>query len=128
MENSAAARGGLLSGNFARGITQFGQDYGTGYLQRYRSGLLDIAKMGAGAATGGGQLGVQSAGQVGNSFQGIGQANASGFVGGANAVTGSLSSGMNNYLFMNAMNRSSYGSPPYTGFASSGSGPGAGPG
>lgn len=108
LENSAAARGGLISGNFARGITQFGQDYGTNYLTKYRAGLTDIARLGAGAATGGGAIGTQAAGQIGTSFGNIGAAEASGFVGGANAVTGSLGGGVNNYLLYNALNKSSF--------------------
>lgn len=115
LQNSAAARGGLMGGNFARGITQFGQDYGTNYLSRYRSGLLDIGRMGAGAATGSGSLfgqqasnNTQGAGMIGSSYQGIGQAQASGTVGGFNALSGSLSSGANNYMLYNALNRSSY--------------------
>ena len=109
LQNSAAARGGLLGGNFARGITQFGQDYANNYLTKYRSGLTDIARLGAGAATGGGALANQSAGQVGSTLQGIGQSEASGYVGGANALTGSLGSGAQNYMLYNALNKSSYG-------------------
>ena len=109
LQNSAAARGGLLGGNFARGITQFGQDYANNYLTKYRSGLTDIARLGAGAATGGGALANQSAGQVGQSYGNIGQAQASGYVGGANALTGSLGSGAQNYMLYNALGKSSYG-------------------
>jgi hypothetical protein len=50
LQNSAAARGGAMGGNFLRGAVQFGNDYGTNYLQRYRAGLQGTANMGANAA------------------------------------------------------------------------------
>ena len=115
LENSAASRGGLLGGNFARGITQFGQGMASQQFGNYYNRILGQAQLGQNAAAGAGSLGNQSAGQVGQTsgqigqnFQGIGQAQASGYVGGANAVTGSLQSGVQNYLFNNAMNKSSY--------------------
>lgn len=109
LQNSAAAKGGLLGGNFARGITAFGQDYATNYLGRYRQGLQSTASMGAGAAAAGAGAGNQAANMIGQSFGGVGAANASGWVGGSNALTGSIGSGVQNYLFMNAMNKSSFG-------------------
>jgi hypothetical protein len=109
LQNSAAARGGLLGGNFLRSADQFGQDYGTNYLTNYRNGLRSNVQIGAGAATGGGALANQSAGQIGQSYGNIGAADASGIVGGTNALTGSLSNGVNNYLLYNALSKSSYG-------------------
>lgn len=109
LENSAAAKGGLLGGNFARGATEYGQGFAMNYLDRYRAGNLGLASLGANAASGAANNASGMSGQIGQSYGNMGQANASGWVGGANAVTGSLGSGVQNYLFNNALNRSSYG-------------------
>lgn len=119
LQNSAAARGGMLGGNFLRGAVQFGQDYGTNYLTRYRAGLQGVANMGASAASGaanaGNQaaaIGTQGAGQIGGTMNYLGGAQASGAVGASNAVSG----GIQNYLLMNALNNksSSYGGRGYS--------------
>lgn len=113
LQNSAAARGGLLSGNFARAATQYGEGYATNYLKNYTDRLMGIAGQGRDTVMGGGQigagLGTALSGQIGSSYGNIGTANASGIVGGTNAVTGAIGSGTQNYLLMNALNnRSSY--------------------
>lgn len=107
LQNSAAARGGALSGNFLRSADQFGQDYATNYLGNYRSGNLAIANMGSGAAGNNANASNTSAGQIGNSYNYLGGAQASGAVGAANAFTG----GAQNYLLYNALSKSSYGQP-----------------
>lgn len=128
LQNSAAAKGGLLSGNFARGITEFGQGLASKQIGNYISNLQNIGQTGAGAAgalTGqsanligqGNQGQIAQAGQIGGTMQGIGQAQASGYVGGANALTGSIGSGVQNYLLMNALaNKSSYGGSGQPGY------------
>ena len=102
LESSAAARGGLLSGNQMRGITQFGQELGsqefTNAFNRYQAErnarlnpLQSLAGMGqttsqniAGAA---GRLGEQ----IGSNLIQGGAARASGYMGMANALSGGLS-------------------------------------
>ncbi len=125
LQNSAAARGGALGGNFLRGAVQFGQDYGTNYLQRYRAGLQGTANTGASAAAGAaGAAGnfnnnnTAGAGQIGGSMNYLGGAEASGAVGATNAVGG----GIQNYLLMNALNSksSSYGGGTWGAGAASG--------
>lgn len=113
LENSAAARGGLLSGNFGRAATQYGEGYATNYLKNYTDRLMGIAQGGQNAVMGGGQIGTgvgtALSGQIGSSYGNQGAANASGIVGGTNAATGAIGGGVNNYLLMNALNnRSSY--------------------
>lgn len=124
LENSAAARGGLLSGNFLRGAQQFGQGLATQNLQNYLGRLLNMGQMGQNAAVGAGGLAQQGANSISNLYSGMGQtmaggvtgaanANAAGLVGGAN----SINSAVQNYLFMNAMNnRSSYGGGVNSGY------------
>lgn len=108
LDRSAASRGNLLGGNQLREITKFGQGLATqnwgNYINRLSSGLQSTASLGQNAATGAGALAANQAGQIGNTMMGIGQAQASGYVGGANAIN----SGLNNLMFLNAMNRSSY--------------------
>lgn len=106
LENSAAARGGLLSGNFLRGATDYGQKAASSEFGNYFTRLMENARLGQNSAVGAGSLGVQSAGQygqtsgqLGNTLMAQGAAQASGPVGAANAITG----GMQNYLFMNAL-------------------------
>lgn len=102
LESSAAARGGLLSGNQMRDITQFGQELGsqefTNAFNRYQAErnarlnpLQSLAGMGqttsqniAGAA---GRLGEQ----IGSNLIQGGAARASGYMGMANALSGGLS-------------------------------------
>lgn len=111
LDNSAAARGGMLGGNYSRALTQYGQGMATNYLDNYTKRLLGIADSGRTAALGQGQLGATMGSQIGNTFGNIGTAQASGIVGGTNALTGALGSGINNYLLMSALNNrgSSYG-------------------
>lgn len=99
LENSAAARGGLLSGNFLRGAQTFGQNLASSEFQNYWNRNFQAAGLGQNSAAGTGALSAQMAGQVGNTMQAQGAAQASGPVGAANALTG----GAQNYLFYNAL-------------------------
>jgi len=128
LDRSASARGGLLSGAALKGITRYGQEaasqeYGNAYnraLTGYNAnrGAQDtqynrLASMAGLGQTAMGQT--QNAAQnyatnVGNTFQGQGNAMAASTVGGANAITGGISSGinaMNSYAMMNQLNNSS---------------------
>lgn len=111
LENSAAARGGMLGGNFLRRATQFGQDYGYNYLTNYRQGLQTTANMGASVASAGNANATQAANNIQGGYNYLGGAQASGAVGATNALTG----GVQNYLLYNALNRSSYGGAPAIG-------------
>jgi hypothetical protein len=116
LESSAAARGGLLSGNQMRGITRFGQglasDEYTNAFNRYQAeraarlnplqSLTGMGQTSANTLTG-------AAGQYGqNLAQGaatMGNIRASGYVGAANALTGALGQGLNYYQNQQMMNR-----------------------
>lgn len=115
LQNSAAARGGLLGGSTLKGITRFGQDAASQEYQnafnRYqieRQARLNPLQslMGAGQSatnqlTGAaGQLGQGLAQGYGN----LGQARASSYVGATNALTGALGQGLNQYMGMNYLN------------------------
>lgn len=116
LENSAAARGGLLSGNFLRGITDYGQKTASNEFGNYWNRLQETARLGQNSAAGSGALGVQSAGQIGGTMQNLGAAQASGVVGAANAFT----SGAQNYAFNNALgSRSVYSGTSPLGYGNS---------
>jgi len=108
LERSAAARGNLLSGGALKGITRYGQDMASNEYQnaynRYTQNqtnqynrLAGVAGTGQNAAQQIGQQGMQMGQNVGNTLQGIGNARASGYVGGANALTGGIGQAYNLY-------------------------------
>jgi hypothetical protein len=117
MERTAAARGGLLSGNQLRGAMEFGQDlasqeYGNAFnrYQTERSNILNplqslggVGQTSTNALTSAaGNLGAGMAGAYGNlgnalsaSAINAGNARASGYVGAANALTGGVGQYLN---------------------------------
>ena len=111
LERSAAARGGLLSGGMLKGIQRFGQDlasqeYQNAYnraLTQYNTtaALAGVGQTATNALTG-------AAGQYGQNaseaIQGAAAARASGYVGGANALTSALGTGLNYYQGQNYLN------------------------
>ena len=123
IERSAAARGNLLSGGALKGITRYGQDMASNEYQnaynRYTQNqtnqynrLAGVAGTGQNAAQQIGQQGMQMGQNVGNTLQGIGNARASGYVGGANALTGGIGQAYNLYnqgQMVNALRGGGYG-------------------
>jgi hypothetical protein len=120
LENSAAARGGLLSGNFGRGAIQFGQGLASTEFSNYFDRLFRTSQLGANAASSAGGLGTAAAGQIGNTLMAQGQAQAAGTVGAANAINGGINSATNNLSFLAAMNRSSYSPSASSGYLPAG--------
>jgi hypothetical protein len=116
LESSAAARGGLLSGNQMRGVTRFGQELGsqeyTNAFNRYqaeRAARLNPLQSLAGMGQSNAATMAQQAGQYGqNLAQGaatMGNIRASGYMGQANALTGALGQGLNYYQNQQMLNR-----------------------
>jgi hypothetical protein len=115
LENTAAARGGLLSGNAMRGLTRYGQglaseEFGNAF-NRYQSEraarlnpLQSLAGMGqtnaANIANQAGQFGQA----MGANIIGAGNARASGYMGTANAISNALGQGLNYYQNQDLMN------------------------
>jgi len=116
LESSAAARGGLLSGNAMRGITRYGQglasDEYTNAFNRYQAEraarlnpLQSLAGMGqTNAANLANQAGTYGQAMAQNAAA-MGNIRASGYVGQANALTGALGQGLNYYQNQQMMNR-----------------------
>ncbi len=110
LERSAAARGGLLSGSMLKGAQRFGQDLASQeYQNAYNRALTQYNT--TAALAGVGQTATNqlsgAAGQYGQNaaeaIQNAAAARASGYVGGANALTSALGTGLNymqgqNYL------------------------------
>jgi len=116
LERSAAARGGLLSGSTLKGIQRYGQDLGSqeymNAFNRYQTEraarlqpLQSLAGIGQTTAQQIGQSGMQMASNVGDIGMSGAAARASGYVGGANALTGALNTGLNYYQGQQMMNR-----------------------
>lgn len=106
LDQSAAARGGLLSGNQLRGLTRFGQELGsqeyTNAFNRYQAQhaarlnpLQSLTGMGQTAANTIGGYAGQFGQNIGANLIGAGNARASGYVGMANALTGGLGQYLN---------------------------------
>lgn len=85
IEGGAAARGGLLSGNTAKAVTQYGQDIATSTFGNYKNTLNNIAGIGQQASNTISNAGQNYANQYGNNQMAIGnaRANSAGQIAGA---------------------------------------------
>jgi len=113
---TAAARGGLISGNALRAATQYGQEMGSQEYQnaynRYQinrsnqlTPLQSVMGVGQTAANVMGTAGQNYANQAGEAYMGAGNARASGYVGSANAWNSALGSAANTMTQNSLMNR-----------------------
>ena len=116
LENSASARGNLLSGGTLKGIQRYGQDMASQEYQnafnRYqaeRAGTLNpyqsLAGVGQSTANTLGTMGMNYANQAGEAYQGAANARASGYVGQANAIGNAIGNISNQYYQNQLMNR-----------------------
>jgi len=137
LERSAAARGGLISGGALKAATRYGQNMGsqeyTNAFNRYQAErqamlgpLQSLAGVGQTTANTLGSAGASYGAGAGEAYQGAANARASGYVGGANALTGGLSSYLNYNQGQNYMNMlrpggggSSLMTEPYAGYNAS---------
>jgi len=150
MNATAAARGGLISGNALKagqdyGQAQGSQEYGAAfnrYLQNYanaqntfqmnRNNLLDPLKFltnigQAGASNQAANVGSFGSSQAAN-ITGAANAQAAGQIGSANAYANAIGQGIGGYQMNQLINRSAYNSPSSSYFGSNSSGLGAGEG
>jgi hypothetical protein len=110
LDRTAAARGGLLSGATLKGAQRYGQDLAsqeyTNAFNRYQTernaqlnplqSLAGVGQTATGALTNAAQ---QFGAQTGQNLQDIGTARASGYLGGANALSGALNTAGNAYMY-----------------------------
>lgn len=108
LTNSAAARGGLLSGAALKASSNYNQDYASNEFgnafNRFNTNqtnqfnrLSSIAGVGQVAANQNGQNAMAVGQTVGNNLMGAGNARASGYVGQSNAINGAIGQGWNMY-------------------------------
>ena len=115
LERSAAARGGLLSGSTLKGAQRYGQDLASqeymNAFNRYQAErnarlnpLQSLAGVGQTATNQLGQAGQAMASNVGQALGAAAQARASGYLGGANAVSQGLGTYLNYQQGQNYLN------------------------
>lgn len=97
IDRAAAARGMFDSGPTLKALTRYGQDFAGGEFGNAYNRLLALAGMGQTATANTGQLGATAATNIANNQTSAGAANASGYVGAANAITGGLGGFLRNY-------------------------------
>jgi hypothetical protein len=106
LERTAAARGGLISGGALKAAERYGQDMGsqeyTNAFNRYQTEraarlnpLQSLAGMSQTTANTLGTMGANMATNVGQNYQSAANARASGYVGGANAISGGVGQYLN---------------------------------
>jgi hypothetical protein len=116
LERTAAARGGLVSGNQLQGAVKYGQEFGSqeynNAFNRYQlerqarlGPLQSLTGMGQTTANTLGTSGQNFATNVGNDMQAGANARASGYIGGANAVSGGIGQYLN---YTNAQNNANF--------------------
>ena len=99
INRTAAARGKALSGEAVRGAVDFASGLASGEINNFLNRLASLAGIGQTATTATGSFGANAAGNIGSALINAGDARASGFVGGANAINSAL----NNLLLLNAL-------------------------
>lgn len=90
-DNSGSARGMRLSGAQAKALTRYGQDYGQTKFNESLNRFGNLAGLGGAGAGTIASAGANYANTAGNNITGAGNAAASGYIGGANAITGGIS-------------------------------------
>jgi type II secretory pathway pseudopilin PulG len=111
LDNSAAAKGGLLSGNQLRAVTEYGSGLATQNLTNYLSRLSGLSGQGIQAGGMLGQIGSGTGSNIntasnnlGNAYMAGGTAEASGILG----MTKGFNSGLNSLSLYNQMSQSAY--------------------
>lgn len=124
VDRSAAARGGLMSGNTLAASQQYGQGLASQQLGNYTNNLMNIANFGQGAANSVSQAAMNAGNNNSNALlQGgmaAGNARASGAIGAANAIGSGLNQlgGIAGYYGQqNMLSQQPYGGAGYGGAA-----------
>jgi hypothetical protein len=98
LDQSAASRGGLFSGNAGRAITEYGSNIASGEYGNYVNRLMAMAGLGQTATSGAVAAGTNTANNISGSYQDAANTRASGIIGATNTITGGINAGMNNWL------------------------------
>ena len=101
IQQTAAARGGAFSGNALRGLSDYTSGLASQQFGNYANRLASLAGIGQSATGSTASAGQSAANGISNGLMAAGDARASGIMGAANSWTGSINSGLNNYLMLN---------------------------
>jgi len=96
--NSFAARGGALSGNALRALTEFSSNLASQEFGNWFNRRAALAGIGQTATNTGAQVGASTASNIGNALIGAGNARASGITGSASAINNAVQGGISNFL------------------------------
>jgi hypothetical protein len=102
IENTAAARGGALSGNALRGISDFSSNLAGGEFGNYFNRQASLAGIGQAATTTGAGIGANYAANSSNALMAGGDARASGILG-KGASWNNAANGIQQYLMLRQM-------------------------
>ena len=105
LDRQAAARGGLISGGALKAAQRYGQEFASNEFGNAYNRLASMAGFGQTATGAQSSAAGQFGTNAGNLMTGAGAARASGYVGGANALTSGLGQYMNYTQNQNIMNR-----------------------
>lgn len=95
LDRSAAARGGTMSGGALKAAQRYGQDYASQEFGNAYNRLAGLAGIGQTATSNIGNAAGAFGANAGQNYMGAANARASGYVGGANALTGGLGQYLN---------------------------------
>lgn len=105
LDRQAAARGGLISGAALKAAQRYGQEFASNEFGNAYNRLASLANVGQTASTNVGNAAGAFGVNAGNLMTSGGAARASGYVGGANALTGGLNQYLNYTQSQNLLNR-----------------------
>jgi hypothetical protein len=105
LDRTAAARGGLISGGALKAAQRYGQEFASNEFGNAYNRLASMAGIGQTATNNMGAATGNFGTNAGNLMTGAGAARASGYVGGANALSSGLGQYMNYTQSQNLMNR-----------------------
>jgi hypothetical protein len=105
LDRQAAARGGLISGGALKAAQRYGQEFASNEFGNAYNRLASMAGLGQTATGAQSSAAGQFGANAGNLMTGAGAARASGYVGGANALTSGLGQYMNYTQSKDLMNR-----------------------
>jgi hypothetical protein len=114
INNSFAARGGALSGNALKALSEFNQNIASSEYGNWWNQQAGLAGVGQAATNAVGQAGLQTGNNIANLLGNAGAARASGIQGQANAIQGGLSdlAGIYGYYKGGGFGGPSMGTPP----------------
>lgn len=116
VNRGAAAKGGLLGGAQQKALTRYGQDYASNEYDKYYAremnaeqqkinNLMRMAGFGASATGNMIQANQQTGANIGQTNVMGGNARASGYINAANAITGNVRSGAQDWAYYNALKK-----------------------